>query len=165
MTILVARSSKTLRWASKSKSVAGNRRTILRWRARLTGLRLDQETAAEDDAENFDPEVDLRDYAAVAASLPVFCVSSRAFQKLSGRLQKDGFISDGFLTPDDTEIPQLQEHAKKLTEADRAANCRKFLHDLVHLLNSMKMWAANIDNLSNRSEGRRKTRRSACCAD
>ncbi|KAL2015624.1 hypothetical protein VTK56DRAFT_5081 [Thermocarpiscus australiensis] len=50
---------------------------------------LDQENAAEEDEANFDPEVDIRDYDAVAESLPVFCVSSRAFQKLSGRLQKD----------------------------------------------------------------------------
>ena len=38
---------------------------------------LDQEIAAEEDEENFDPENEVRDYDEVAKSLPVFCVSSR----------------------------------------------------------------------------------------
>ncbi|KAI7481324.1 hypothetical protein KC351_g6460 [Hortaea werneckii] len=54
------------------------------------GIReLDQENAEEEDPEHFDPEEDLRDYDEVARNLPVFCVSSRAYQKLSGRLKKD----------------------------------------------------------------------------
>ncbi|KAK4033768.1 hypothetical protein C8A01DRAFT_19341 [Parachaetomium inaequale] len=113
---------------------------------------LDQENAAEEDEANFDPEVDLRDYDAVAASLPVFCVSSRAFQKLSGRLQKDDFHGGGFQSVDDTEIPQLQSHAKKLTEAGRAASSRRFLNSLMQLLNSMTMWASDDGTGSNLSD-------------
>lgn len=45
---------------------------------------LDQEVAEEEDAANFDPDVDKRDYEEVARSLPVFCVSSRGYQKLQG---------------------------------------------------------------------------------
>lgn len=56
---------------------------------------LDQETAIEEDEENFDPDVDLRDYDKVAETLPVFCVSSRAFQKLSGRLVRDKLTALG----------------------------------------------------------------------
>lgn len=53
------------------------------------GLReLDQELAAEDDEGNFNPDADTRNYE-VARSLPVFCVSSRGYQKLQGRLKKD----------------------------------------------------------------------------
>lgn len=37
---------------------------------------LDQEIAAEEDEETFDPDDEVRDYKAVARSLPVFCVSS-----------------------------------------------------------------------------------------
>ncbi|KAL2258691.1 hypothetical protein VTK26DRAFT_7888 [Humicola hyalothermophila] len=104
---------------------------------------LDQENAAEADEASFDPEVDIRDYDAVAESLPVFCVSSRAFQKLSGRLQKDDFDAGGFQSVEDTEIPQLQAHAQKLTEAGRAASSRRFLNNLVQLINSMSMWASD----------------------
>ncbi|KAM7199901.1 nuclear GTPase SLIP-GC [Naviculisporaceae sp. PSN 640] len=117
---------------------------------------LDQETAAEADEANFDPEVDVRDYDAVAESLPVFCVSSRAFQKLSGRLQKDNFNAAGFAHADDTEVPQLQAHAKKLTEAGRAANCRRFLNDLGSLLNSMTMWATDDGTRSNFSDAEKR---------
>lgn len=73
----------------------------------------------------------------------MFCVSSRAFQSLSGRLKKDNINSSGFLTLEDTEIPQLQAHAKKLTESSRLANGRRFLNELLQLVNSMKMWASN----------------------
>lgn len=103
--------------------------------------RLDQENAIEESDETFNPDQDLRDYDQVATSLPVFCVSSRAYQRLSGKLRKDNFQSQGYMTAEDTEIPQLQEHAKKLTEASRMSNARQFLNDLGQLLNSMKLWS------------------------
>lgn len=77
---------------------------------------LDQENAAEEDEDNFNPDEEQRDYDRVARSLPVFCVSSRAYQKMCGRLQKDDPVP-GFETAEETEIPQLQAHCKKLTEA------------------------------------------------
>ncbi|KAI8631989.1 hypothetical protein F5Y19DRAFT_382458 [Xylariaceae sp. FL1651] len=113
------------------------------------GIReLDQENAVEEDDTTFDPDQDIRDYDEVARSLPVFCVSSRAYQKLSGRLEKDDFQSHGFLTVEDTEVPKLQEHAKKLTEAGRASHCRRFLNDLSQLINSMKLWSENDGTMS-----------------
>ncbi|KAI0964750.1 hypothetical protein F4678DRAFT_486458 [Xylaria arbuscula] len=110
---------------------------------------LDQENAVEEDDETFDPDQDRRDYDEVARSLPVFCVSSRAFQKLSGKLEKDDFQAHGFLSLEETEIPKLQEHAKKLTEARRVSHCRQFLNDLSQLVNSMKLWSADGDDASN----------------
>lgn len=64
---------------------------------------MDHENAAEEDEDNFNPDNDLRDYDEVARSLRVFCVSSRAYQKLSGRLQKD-FDVPGFQSSEDTEV-------------------------------------------------------------
>ena len=105
-----------------------------------TGIReLDQETAEEEDPDNFNPEEDIRDYHEVARSLPVYCVSSRAYQKLSDRLQKDTDVS-GFTAKDQTEIPQLQAHCKKLTERGRQASCRRFLNSLNQLLTSLGLW-------------------------
>lgn len=103
---------------------------------------LDQELAAEEDEENFNPDVETRDYEEVARSLPVFCVSSRGYQKLQGRLQKDPSVP-GFKSVEETEIPQLQAHCKKLTEAGRAANCKRFLNNFSQLLNSLTMWASS----------------------
>lgn len=107
------------------------------------GIReLDQEIAAEDDEANFNPDSDARDYEEVARSLPVFCVSSRGYQKLQGRLRKDPKVP-GFATVEETEIPQLQAHCKQLTEAGRTANCKRFINNLSQLLNSLSLWASN----------------------
>lgn len=104
-----------------------------------SGIReLDHELAEETDASNFNPDVDVRDYDKVAQSLPVFCVSSRAYQKLSGRFQKEANVP-GFQTVEETEVPQLQAHCKKLTEASREANSRRFLNMLDQLLNSLRL--------------------------
>ncbi|CAO2648594.1 Nn.00g078610.m01.CDS01 [Neocucurbitaria sp. VM-36] len=103
---------------------------------------IDQENAAEDDEDNFNPDEDMRDYDQVARSLPVFCVSSRAYQKMCGRLQKDDGVP-GFLTPEETQIPQLQAHCKKLTERGRIQTCRTFLLSLCQLLTTLNLWAFN----------------------
>ncbi|KAI1749431.1 hypothetical protein F4782DRAFT_513171 [Xylaria castorea] len=107
---------------------------------------LDRENCAEENDATFDPDQDARDYDEVARSLPVFCVSSRAYQKLSGKLEKDDFQSQGFQSMEDTEIPKLQKHAKMLTEAGRTSHCRRFLNELSQLVNSMKLWSANGGN-------------------
>lgn len=77
---------------------------------------IDQEIAAEEDEDNFNPEVDVRDYDEVAKSLPVFCVSSRGYQKLQGRHRKDPSVP-GFTTIEETEIPALQAHVSSLNPA------------------------------------------------
>lgn len=67
---------------------------------------LDQENSIEEDEENFNPDEEIRDYDEVARSLPVFCVSSRGYQKLSGRLKRDNRVS-GFKTAEETEVSFL----------------------------------------------------------
>lgn len=113
------------------------------------GLReLDQEAAEERDGENFDPEVDIRDYDEVANSLPVFCVSSRGYQKLQGRLKKDG-DKPVFQSIDQTGMPALQKHCTKLTESSRLARGRKFLTGVSQLCNSLSLWSSgSLVNLS-----------------
>ncbi|KAL8683181.1 MAG: hypothetical protein Q9186_000793 [Xanthomendoza sp. 1 TL-2023] len=102
---------------------------------------LDQELAAEEDISIFNPDEEVRDYDKVARGLPVFCVSSRGYQKLKGRLNKDGAVP-GFKNIHETEIPMLQEHCKKLTVAGRLASCQKFLNNLWQLLNSLAIWTS-----------------------
>jgi GTPase SAR1 family protein len=103
---------------------------------------LDRDTAAEEDPDDFDPVVEIRDYGEVAQSLPVFCVSSRAYQKLSGRLEKDGDVN-GFTLLSQTEIPALQAHCRKLTEAGRQDGCKSFLNSLSRLLTSLTLWSSD----------------------
>ncbi|KAF7170358.1 hypothetical protein CNMCM6106_005065 [Aspergillus hiratsukae] len=59
--------------------------------------------------------------------LPVFCVSTKAYQKLQGRLQKNEPEVAGFTELEQTEIPQLQAHCIRLTEGPREA-----LNDACH---------------------------------
>ncbi len=107
------------------------------------GIReLDEELAVEEDEEHFDPTVEIRDYDEVARSLPVFCVSSRGYQKLQGRLRKDPAVP-GFKSIEETEIPKLQDHCRQLTEKGRSESCRRFLNNLSQLLNSMSLWASS----------------------
>ena len=109
----------------------------------IAGMKeLDQQLAAEEDEDNFNPDVDIRDYAEVAKSLPVFCVSSRGYQKLQGRLKKDPPVP-GFQTLAETEIPQLQDHCERLTIAGRTATCKRFMTNLSQLINSMTLWGSN----------------------
>ncbi|KAF7899405.1 hypothetical protein EAE99_012326 [Botrytis elliptica] len=122
-----------------------------------TGIKeLDMENAEEEDAENFNPDEDIRDYDAVARSLPVFCVSSRAYQQLNGRLKKDARIP-GFRNVQETEIPQLQAHCKKLTEAGRSAACRRFLNSLLQLVLSLSLWSNNDGTNINLSDSQKAT--------
>src|SRR2546423_5308894 len=109
------------------------------------------EIREEEDAANFNPETDVRDYDEVARSLPVFTVSSRAYQKLKGRLAKDKDVP-GFATVEETQIPQLQEHARKTTEAGRQVNCKRFLNTMSQLLNSLRLWASSDGSSSNLTE-------------
>jgi len=64
---------------------------------------MDQENAAEKDEDSFNPKDILRNYEEVARSLPVFCVSRIAYQKLSGRLQRDLDVH-GFQSLEETEV-------------------------------------------------------------
>ena len=113
---------------------------------------LDQELAEEEDAANFNPDIDARDYVEVAKSLPVFCVSSRGYQRLRGRLRKEADVP-GFQSVEETEVPQLQAHCKKLTEVSREANSRRFLNSLSQLLNSLRLWSSPDGDGSHLTDG------------
>lgn len=103
---------------------------------------IDQENAAEEDEDKFNPDEEVRDYDQVAKSLPVFCVSSRAYQKMQGRLIKDDNVP-GFDLPEETEIPQLQTHCRKLTESGRIQIARTFLLNFCQLQTTFHLWASD----------------------
>ncbi|CAD0094133.1 unnamed protein product, partial [Aureobasidium vineae] len=96
-----------------------------------------KETRADEDPDNFDPEEELRDYGKVSKDLPVYCVSSRAYQKLSGRLVKDNAVR-GF-----TDVDQTELHCKKLTENVRSMKSCRFLTLPSQLRTSLALWSSN----------------------
>ncbi len=108
-----------------------------------TRLRIELENAA-DDEDNFDPAFIHRDYIEVAKRLPVFCVSSKAYQKISGRLKKDDPVT-GFIRLEQTEIPALQKHALGIADKTRAVTCRRFLDGLSRFLTSLHLQVVKSD--------------------
>ncbi|RPA77305.1 hypothetical protein BJ508DRAFT_212931, partial [Ascobolus immersus RN42] len=106
---------------------------------------VDDQHAEEEDPDNFDPSKPLRDYAEVEKSFPVFCVSSRAYQKLCGRLNKDGKATS-FADASETEIPALQTHCVTATVKHRKATALQFLNVFDQLLNSLSMWSIGSGN-------------------
>ncbi|TDZ41283.1 Nuclear GTPase SLIP-GC [Colletotrichum trifolii] len=73
--------------------------------------------------------------------LPVFCTSSHVYQEMTELSSGDADISIGFEEVEDTEIPQLQDHAQQLTEELRVAKQREVLGGISQLLGSIAMWA------------------------
>ncbi|KAK0711461.1 Dynamin family-domain-containing protein [Lasiosphaeris hirsuta] len=103
------------------------------------GIReLDVDDAARRDEDDNDPEHEDRDYTKIGEALRVFCVSSRAYQKLSGRLQKDEKVI-GFPDIEDTEIPNLQRHAAMTAKSARAVSWCMFFNDFLQYLTSLMM--------------------------
>ncbi|KAK2807354.1 hypothetical protein FQN51_003178 [Onygenales sp. PD_10] len=92
--------------------------------------------------EEFDPAVSPRDYDDVANRLTVFCVSSRAYQKLKGRFRRDGAIR-AFKHIEATEVPSLQAHCEGLAAEWRKVTCRNFLNGLEQLLNSLDIFCSS----------------------
>ncbi|KAI0010153.1 hypothetical protein F4779DRAFT_578938 [Xylariaceae sp. FL0662B] len=107
---------------------------------------LDQENSQRENPEKFDPEHDVRDYNQVAQSLPVFCVSSRAYQCHCGRLEKNEYADKGFPDLEATQMPQLIAHAKDLTIEGRLNTGKTFLNGLLQNLNSLYIWSSSFEN-------------------
>ncbi|PKY04225.1 hypothetical protein P168DRAFT_318570 [Aspergillus campestris IBT 28561] len=96
-----------------------------------------------------------RDYRAAEEQLPVFCVSTRAYQWIQGRMPKESVV-EGFTTLEQTEIPQLQRHCISLTERAREAAARRFLVEVNRLLQSLSVWTTPNPLTAELSEEQRR---------
>lgn len=74
----------------------------------------------------------------------MFCVSSKAYQKMSGRLENDERVA-GFTRLEETEIPALQRQALGIVQEERAGTCRRFLRDLSSFLTSLHLQVVQSD--------------------
>lgn len=113
---------------------------------------------ANAEGESFDPSVDFRDYDQVARALPVFCVSSKAYQKLKGRLRRDHAVK-AFCNTEETEIPALQAHCLSLTVAQRKSGCQSFLNGLQQLVNSLDLLCSISGSSESLCEERKENNR------
>lgn len=105
----------------------------------LLGIReLDQEAAEKRNSASYDPSLDsVRDYRELANDFRVYCVSSDGYQSLNDQLQGKKKVL-GFQSLEDTELPHLQAHCRRMTEAHRIAASRLFLQRCMDLLHTMK---------------------------
>ncbi|RPA80573.1 hypothetical protein BJ508DRAFT_128648 [Ascobolus immersus RN42] len=91
-----------------------------------------------------------RDYEAIQAAFPVFCVSSQCYQKLIGKLPEDNSLNP-FDDENQTNIPALKEHIFNTAEAPFRQAAKTFSVKLDRLLNSIHIWlTAEVDR---RDEG------------
>ncbi|KAK2605099.1 hypothetical protein N8I77_007970 [Diaporthe amygdali] len=102
-------------------------------------MEIDEADAQADDV-NFDPSIKQRDYHEMGRSLPVFCVSSKAYRALRKRTKRQDPVK-GFRTLMDSEIPHLQQLAMKLPEQWRIHGYKTFLNEFCGLLSSLSHWA------------------------
>lgn len=71
--------------------------------------------------------------------MPVFCVSSKAYQQLRTQTKRETRV-EGFRNLTDSEIPLLQQHAIKLPERGRIHVYKTFLNEFFGLLGSLIIW-------------------------
>lgn len=62
---------------------------------------------------------------------------------MEGLLEGEQVSSSGFPGLEDTQIPQLQSHAQKLTEELRISKHKEVLGGICRLLNSISIWTQN----------------------
>ncbi|KAK1756044.1 hypothetical protein QBC47DRAFT_298399 [Echria macrotheca] len=99
---------------------------------------LDQDLAEQRNGDDLNTGYPERDYQKLADMLPVFCVSSKAYLKKTGQLEKDEAMS-GFPDVEDTGIPGLQRHALSIAGAVRGAGLKAFFNNLHNYLANLMM--------------------------
>ncbi|KAK2014761.1 hypothetical protein LZ32DRAFT_527996 [Colletotrichum eremochloae] len=87
------------------------------------------------------------DYEQIEKDLPVFCISSRGYQQLRGRMKKDRRV-DGFTSLDDTEVPGLRNHTLQLAASIQVIHFRHHLSNICRLLEALDLFVAgDVANL------------------
>ncbi|KAF9569032.1 hypothetical protein CPC08DRAFT_790765 [Agrocybe pediades] len=106
---------------------------------------LDDAEAERRDPDNFNPNVNLRDYDAI--NLPVFTCSSRDYVRLKGQVKGDGKPTC-FSNVHDTGIPDLQKWCHKLTIASRERSARAFMTQIQTFAQSVKSYVLGIGDVT-----------------
>ncbi|KAA8631032.1 hypothetical protein SMACR_01969 [Sordaria macrospora] len=105
---------------------------------------LDEESLSGQGEGGHDNSYTRRDYQAIAARLPVFCVSGRAYQRMSGMLRNDE-PTTGYLSLEETEITALQQHAQRTVANTRTDTCHWYLTNLHSLVSQLMVQVLTAD--------------------
>lgn len=102
---------------------------------------IDEEGSATD--PDYNPSIQKRDYAEVAQSLPVFCISSKAYQQLRKNTSGESRM-EGFTCMEDSEIPGLKDHAKTSALAGQLRSTKAYVNQFMHIMNSLTLWTNEL---------------------
>lgn len=106
------------------------------------GIReIDEEDEHQAEEERRNPSTQKRDYEEVARSLPVFCISSKAYQQQRKNTQHGNLRTEGFKNLESTGIPSLQQHAKASSREGQIRSNKAYLNQFSQLLNSLTIWS------------------------
>lgn len=100
--------------------------------------------AWESEQSAADRERNIRDIEEIRQRLNVFMVSSAAYRSIRGK-HEDEYYSRGFNELEDTQIPQLQDHCRGLTDEPRTKAYRRFLTDALQLIATLQLWASEAE--------------------
>ncbi|KAF9875594.1 hypothetical protein CkaCkLH20_06975 [Colletotrichum karsti] len=95
------------------------------------------------------------DYEKIGRELPVFCISSRGYQQLRGRMKKDRRVP-GFVSSEDTEVPGLQSHTLDFAAAIQDDYFKSHLNEVCRLLRGMDVFLAGDEVLLKMSNAERE---------
>lgn len=137
--------------------------------------------ASESEQSDADRAKNAKDIEDIGERLNVFMVSAAAYQVIRGRERREdhtgehndvedgvvpqllGDCSKGFSDVQATEIPQLQEFCRRLTDDAREKACRRFVADTLQFFASLQLWASEVElrefGLSNLEQRREKSSR------
>ncbi|KAK3603899.1 hypothetical protein CHS0354_042909 [Potamilus streckersoni] len=87
----------------------------------------------DDDEEEDDDDEDAEEVHRMVTSLRVFCCSSTEYQKMKELIPADG-ESTVFNSPEETEIPSLQEYVHELTRTKREQYLERLIRGLGHCI-------------------------------
>ncbi|KAJ0318258.1 hypothetical protein COL5a_010716 [Colletotrichum fioriniae] len=121
------------------------------------GLReLDDELIAEQQSGEASPNIqESTNYEQIGRELAVFCISSRGYQQLRGRMKKDARVL-GFNSLDDTGVPGLRNHTLSLTADIQACYFKSHLNDIGRVLQGLDLFLAGDEASLKLSEAERK---------
>ncbi|KXH69111.1 hypothetical protein CSAL01_01473 [Colletotrichum salicis] len=77
------------------------------------------------------------------------------YQGMQGLVANNDDDTPGFDTEEDTDTPQLQAHAQKLTEELRIAKYQEILNNICQILNSIAIWAQDTAETTATIDGER----------
>lgn len=102
----------------------------------------EQENSSTSPAEILDslPDILSDEIKAQTKELPVFCISSKAYEQHCRRNIDDQRV-EGFPHINDTQIPQLREHCIAAALSAQETVTKRFSSDLKSLVSEMKIWA------------------------